>query len=333
LLQKSEQEPNRNRLRHSVQEQANPVSMIHVWNSPWTDQGSFSLQIVSLYSVYEAILNHVAAALPGETGGFLLGDVGYDSIEDRWHLYITDIMSISPVESDMVHFVFSWRDVEMVRERRKKLNKAIIGWYHSHPNMGVFLSQTDLERTHFCLFNEPFQIALVVDPVRNLAGYFCRQNPEIMDPSEQQWREFSLTSCDKENAVLDTASPESVTESHEPSLLQLRGQLSAVVARNLHAIPMRISWECMQCDEGAIPWEAVRDALFLVREDLSGRALCELGRPQMIHPGVFEWEDIIPADLVTVRWRINTFPSSQINLTGLETDRELLWSSETAERA
>src|SRR5438105_12337427 len=70
--------------------------------------------------------------------------------------------------------------------------KALIGWYHTHPDLGVFLSPTDLEKTHRVLFAEPFQVALVYDPVRQRAGYFFWEGPQIIDPSPASWREFAL---------------------------------------------------------------------------------------------------------------------------------------------
>ncbi len=48
------------------------------------------------------------------------------------------------------------------RLSRKKL---VVGWAHSHPSYGCFLSFTDLE-TQKTYFREPFNFALVVDPVR-----------------------------------------------------------------------------------------------------------------------------------------------------------------------
>lgn len=48
---------------------------------------------------------------------------------------------------------------------------AIVGWYHSHPDFGVFLSDRDrFIQEHF--FSGPGQIAYVVDPIRHTEGVF-----------------------------------------------------------------------------------------------------------------------------------------------------------------
>jgi proteasome lid subunit RPN8/RPN11 len=51
---------------------------------------------------------------------------------------------------------------------------AIVGWYHSHPDFGVFLSDRDLFiQEHF--FSGAGQLAQVVDPVRRSEGIFAWQ--------------------------------------------------------------------------------------------------------------------------------------------------------------
>ena len=49
-------------------------------------------------------------------------------------------------------------------------NTIIAGWWHSHPNLGVFLSSVDIKTME--MFNRGFHVALVVDPVRNERAFF-----------------------------------------------------------------------------------------------------------------------------------------------------------------
>ena len=51
-------------------------------------------------------------------------------------------------------------------------NARIVGWYHTHPDFGIFLSDYDVF-IHQHFFSGPGQIALVIDPVRKLEGVFC----------------------------------------------------------------------------------------------------------------------------------------------------------------
>jgi len=50
-------------------------------------------------------------------------------------------------------------------------NWTLMGSYHSHPDMGVFLSRVDLD-TQENIFPHPWQVAIVVDPVRHEEGFF-----------------------------------------------------------------------------------------------------------------------------------------------------------------
>ena len=43
----------------------------------------------------------------------------------------------------------------------------IVGWYHSHPGFGVFLSERDVF-IHEHFFSNPGQVALVVDPTQKI---------------------------------------------------------------------------------------------------------------------------------------------------------------------
>jgi len=60
---------------------------------------------------------------------------------------------------------------EMSIKRDTEFPESIItGWWHSHPNLGVFLSSVDIKTME--MFNRGFHVALVVDPVRNERAFF-----------------------------------------------------------------------------------------------------------------------------------------------------------------
>ena len=55
----------------------------------------------------------------------------------------------------------------------------MVGWYHSHPRFGIFLSQYDVF-IHSNFFAEQWQVAYVVDPVSGNSGIFGWENGEIV---------------------------------------------------------------------------------------------------------------------------------------------------------
>lgn len=59
--------------------------------------------------------------------------------------------------------------------------KELVGWYHTHPRMGVFLSEYDTW-LHRNFFPELFQVALVIEPYSSSGGFFIRQPDGSLDP-------------------------------------------------------------------------------------------------------------------------------------------------------
>lgn len=57
----------------------------------------------------------------------------------------------------------------LAREYSSKRGRVVVGWCHSHPNYGCFLSSTDV-RTQKSYFPEEWHIAIVIDPLRSEAG-------------------------------------------------------------------------------------------------------------------------------------------------------------------
>jgi len=50
--------------------------------------------------------------------------------------------------------------------------EVVVGWFHSHPDLGAFFSSTD-QRTQAGFFHHPFSLGWVVDPVRREQAWFC----------------------------------------------------------------------------------------------------------------------------------------------------------------
>jgi proteasome lid subunit RPN8/RPN11 len=170
---------------------ANPIVRVHAWKAAGSD-GACSMNLLTYHSVYSAIIEQAVAALPNETGGFLLGQTGFDPDCGNWYNWVDETVPIVATDANPVHFSFTWKDVDRVRAHRERAGKALIGWYHTHPGLGIFLSETDLEKTHQQLFNELFQVALVYDPISGRAGYFFREPSGFLDSGIASWREFQL---------------------------------------------------------------------------------------------------------------------------------------------
>ena len=106
-----------------------------------------------------------------EICGVLVGDWGQDA--DGPFARISEIIRCDTATKKFAEVTFthdSWTLIN--REMDTKFaNLRIVGWYHSHPDFGIFLSDRDVFiQQNF--FSGPGQIAFVVDPVRDAEGIF-----------------------------------------------------------------------------------------------------------------------------------------------------------------
>ena len=117
------------------------------------------------------VVAHSRSDTSCELGGALLG-----------HTYryknsvIVEIKAALPATSadhGPVHFTFSadsWSKLHRDRAAHYS-NLDIIGWFHTHPDLGVFYSSDDVV-VHSAAFTLPWHVGLVVDPIRDEAAFF-----------------------------------------------------------------------------------------------------------------------------------------------------------------
>lgn len=72
-----------------------------------------------------------------------------------------------------------------LRDIRKDDDLRILGWWHTHPDFGCFLSTTDIHTQEF-FFPEPYQVALIMDPIRREYTFFTLEKS-----SKEGYKEIS----------------------------------------------------------------------------------------------------------------------------------------------
>ncbi|MBI5635732.1 hypothetical protein HY993_02095 [Candidatus Micrarchaeota archaeon] len=104
-----------------------------------------------------------------EAMGLLLGEV--NSFNGKEYSFIADyITSKNDATSVTVRFsenAFS----NLAAEINSVKPNLVVGWAHSHPNYGCFLSSTDVS-TQKKYFSQGYNVALVIDPVRGEKKFF-----------------------------------------------------------------------------------------------------------------------------------------------------------------
>jgi len=129
-------------------------------------------QVHTFDYVLDGVTSECEKSLPNEAIGFLVGM--YCRWRDEYFTLVDDYIPVGG-SSSSYHVIM---DVESIASALKILEKRykdskhfIVGWYHSHPGYGIFLSDTDI-KSQITFFNQPCHVALVIDPTRGEYGFF-----------------------------------------------------------------------------------------------------------------------------------------------------------------
>ncbi|NLN49881.1 MAG: metal-dependent protease of the PAD1/JAB1 superfamily, partial [Clostridiales bacterium] len=143
-----------------------PLNFIEVGN---IDRDSVHVYIKQ--DVYKRIEKLAKEDISKEVGSILLGDYTDDS--NRKTVIISSYIEAKYTDASASTLTFTHDTWDYVYSEKEKKDKdlKIIGWQHTHPGYGIFLSNYDIFiQENF--FNLPWQIAYVVDPIANERGFF-----------------------------------------------------------------------------------------------------------------------------------------------------------------
>jgi len=128
--------------------------------------------------VYQKIEQYADSDTSRELGSILIG--GYVEELGKTHVIVSDFIEAKYTDASASTLTFTHESWEFIHSEQSRLypDKKIIGWQHTHPNYGIFLSNYDMFiQENF--FNLPFQIAYVVDPVQHTRGFFQWKNEKV----------------------------------------------------------------------------------------------------------------------------------------------------------
>jgi proteasome lid subunit RPN8/RPN11 len=134
---------------------------------------------VRLWSlVLQRVYEHAREYPKVEVAGLLVGGI---HVGPAWQTLAWDAIPMSELPSSPLQVTLShdaWaRAMEQVWQRSD--GAQVVGWYHSHPGLGVFVSQADaFIIAHF--FRRPGQVALVYDNQRRQVGVFALHQGRVV---------------------------------------------------------------------------------------------------------------------------------------------------------
>ena len=113
------------------------------------------------------MLKHGRAGVPMEVMGLLLG-----TIVDDYTVSVVDVFAMpqsgTGVSVEAVDPVFQTKMLDMLKQTGR--SEVVVGWYHSHPGFGCWLSSVDINTQQSFEQLNPRAVAIVVDPIESVKG-------------------------------------------------------------------------------------------------------------------------------------------------------------------
>lgn len=127
----------------------------------------------------DAILEYSDRFPRREVGGFLMGGWHTDQKE---YIHIRHFLPADETKSHYASLTFTHDTWAALHDQVEESypNESILGWHHTHPGFGVFLSEHDLF-IHRHFFSQPWQVALVVDPQQHQFSFFNWNGDRVQD--------------------------------------------------------------------------------------------------------------------------------------------------------
>jgi proteasome lid subunit RPN8/RPN11 len=141
---------------------------------------------------------HALSSLDREVAGMLVGPPPEKQPDGRYVVHVSDVIIAKHTRmhgASVTYTPESWRYVtDKLHERYPNEEAVIVGWYHTHPGFGIFLSGMDLF-IHQNFFTQKWHIALVLDPHARKSGFFCWDRAQTaVQPYEFPWPSWAAGS-------------------------------------------------------------------------------------------------------------------------------------------
>lgn len=199
-------------------------------------------QVLVRRSVLNDVHAHAHSYPNAEICGVLVGDVVADNHGP--FLYVEASIRGEFASSQIAAVTFTaetWTYMQGVLDKQHP-GKRIVGWYHSHPDFGIFLSEMDLF-IHRHFFNLAWQVALVYDPIRSEEGMFIwRGGVPTRESFVVEEDTNIVTHTARAASAPDDTRPDGNWYPVNPELLALRSRLRWLSAGVIMALLISVLW-------------------------------------------------------------------------------------------
>ncbi|KAI0723180.1 Mov34-domain-containing protein [Earliella scabrosa] len=126
------------------------------------------------------MLKHGRAGVPMEVMGLMLGE-----FVDEYTVQVIDVFAMpqsgTTVSVESVDEVFQAKMLDMLKQTGR--SEMVVGWYHSHPGFGCWLSSVDINTQQSFERLDVRSVAVVVDPIQSVKGKVVIDAFRLINPA------------------------------------------------------------------------------------------------------------------------------------------------------
>ena len=126
------------------------------------------------------MLKHGRAGVPMEVMGLMLGE-----FVDDYTVRVIDVFAMpqsgTGVSVEAVDPVFQAKMLDMLKQTGRP--EMVVGWYHSHPGFGCWLSGVDINTQQSFEALSDRAVAVVVDPIQSVKGKVVIDAFRLINPN------------------------------------------------------------------------------------------------------------------------------------------------------
>jgi proteasome lid subunit RPN8/RPN11 len=149
---------------------------------PYGHPTSAAVDILMDEPALRASQAHALSSMNREVAGVLVGPRPEKQPDGRYLVHIIDtiVAKYTVMQGASVTYTpESWRYLnDTLMQRYPDDTAVMVGWYHTHPGFGIFLSGMDLF-IHQNFFTQIWHVAMVLDPRARTSGFFCWDRPKL----------------------------------------------------------------------------------------------------------------------------------------------------------
>lgn len=146
------------------------------WRLPAHMATSMAVDILIDEPPLRAMQAHALSSLDREVAGVMIGMRPEKQPDGRYVVHVIDSIAAKYTVmhgASVTYTPESWRYLnDKLWERYPDESAVMVGWYHTHPGFGIFLSGMDLF-IHQNFFTQLWHVAFVLDPRARTSGFFC----------------------------------------------------------------------------------------------------------------------------------------------------------------